>query len=29
VRDGYDGWGNDYGSLTVDVQRPRKLALRA
>ena len=29
VRDGYDGWGNEYGSLTVDAQRPRKLALRA
>jgi N6-adenosine-specific RNA methylase IME4 len=25
VREGYDGWGNQYGSLTADEKRPRVL----
>lgn len=25
IRDGYDGWGNQYGSLTVEEKRPRVL----
>ncbi|MFT0786493.1 MT-A70 family methyltransferase [Synechococcus sp. H55.10] len=25
VRDGYDGWGNQYGLLTLDAKRPRVL----
>ena len=26
VRNGYDGWGNQYGKLTVDTKRPRTLS---
>ena len=25
VREGYDGWGNQYGSLTTEEKRPRTL----
>lgn len=25
VREGYEGWGNQYGSLTIDEKRPRVL----
>lgn len=25
IREGYDGWGNQYGSLTTDEKRPRVL----
>lgn len=26
VRNGYDGWGNQYGKLTIDAKRPRTLS---